>query len=71
MKFRHHLSDIVRLQILYMNGGIYLDADMVVVRDLEPLLGKLCDILLLLDALILHSLRTAVFFLTRAHMFKV
>ncbi|KAK3779643.1 hypothetical protein RRG08_040366 [Elysia crispata] len=38
VKFRHHLSDIVRLQILYMNGGIYLDADMVVVRDLEPLL---------------------------------
>ncbi|KAK3779642.1 hypothetical protein RRG08_040365 [Elysia crispata] len=38
VRFRHHLSDIVRLQILYMNGGIYLDADMVVVRDLEPLL---------------------------------
>ncbi|GFS03931.1 glycosyltransferase family 32 protein [Elysia marginata] len=38
VRFRHHLSDIVRLQILYLNGGIYLDADMVVVRDLEPLL---------------------------------
>ncbi|XP_005105317.3 uncharacterized protein LOC101855042 [Aplysia californica] len=36
--FQHHLSDLVRLQTLYFNGGIYLDADMVVVRDLEPLL---------------------------------
>ncbi|CAG5131888.1 unnamed protein product [Candidula unifasciata] len=33
-----HLSDIVRLQLLYMNGGIYLDTDTVVVRDLQALL---------------------------------
>ncbi|BFZ24365.1 hypothetical protein BsWGS_27404 [Bradybaena similaris] len=35
----HHLSDIVRLQVIYMNGGIYLDADMLITRNLEPLLG--------------------------------
>ncbi|CAG5122697.1 unnamed protein product [Candidula unifasciata] len=33
-----HLSDIVRLQLLYMNGGIYLDTDTVVLTDLQPLL---------------------------------
>ncbi|XP_055867093.1 uncharacterized protein LOC106078100 [Biomphalaria glabrata] len=38
-KFVEHLSDLVRMQLLYMNGGIYLDLDMVVLRSLEPLLG--------------------------------
>ncbi|BFZ23028.1 hypothetical protein BsWGS_26066 [Bradybaena similaris] len=37
-KTLHHVSDIVRLQIIYMNGGIYLDTDMIMIRDLEPLL---------------------------------
>ncbi|XP_046568272.1 uncharacterized protein LOC124276676 [Haliotis rubra] len=36
--WKHHLSDLVRLQALYANGGIYLDTDMVVTRPLEPLL---------------------------------
>uniref|UniRef100_A0A2C9KU59 Alpha-1,4-N-acetylglucosaminyltransferase n=1 Tax=Biomphalaria glabrata TaxID=6526 RepID=A0A2C9KU59_BIOGL len=45
-KFVEHLSDLVRMQLLYMNGGIYLDLDMVVLRSLEPLLGKLSLILI-------------------------
>lgn len=31
-------SDLARLQILYNEGGIYLDTDMEVIRDLTPLL---------------------------------
>lgn len=34
-----HTSDVVRLQALLLNGGIYLDADMVVTRPLTPLLS--------------------------------
>ncbi|KAK0057573.1 glycosyltransferase family 32 protein, partial [Biomphalaria glabrata] len=34
----HQKSDIVRLQLLYMNGGIYLDVDQVVLRSLDSLL---------------------------------
>jgi len=37
--FKHHLSDLVRLQTLLLNGGIYLAADMVVTRPLDPLLS--------------------------------
>ena len=37
VKFPHHRSDVVRLQTIFYNGGIYLDADMVLVRDIEPL----------------------------------
>ena len=39
MIFPHHFSDIVRLQILLLNGGIYLDLDMIMTRDPEPLLA--------------------------------
>ncbi|KAK7498817.1 hypothetical protein BaRGS_00009909 [Batillaria attramentaria] len=38
VRFKHHLSDVVRLQALLLNGGIYLDADMVVLRPLDPIL---------------------------------
>ncbi|KAL8619529.1 hypothetical protein ACOMHN_011880 [Nucella lapillus] len=38
VKFRHHMSDLVRLQALLLNGGLYLDTDMVMVRDPGPLL---------------------------------
>ncbi|XP_076449441.1 uncharacterized protein LOC143285883 [Babylonia areolata] len=38
VRFKHHVSDAVRLQVLLLNGGIYLDADMVMVRDPEPIL---------------------------------
>ncbi|XP_005101096.1 uncharacterized protein LOC101852251 [Aplysia californica] len=37
-QFLYHFSDLVRLQVLYLNGGIYLDMDMIVLRDLDPLL---------------------------------
>ncbi|KAL8619525.1 hypothetical protein ACOMHN_011876 [Nucella lapillus] len=36
--FPHHWSDIVRLQVLLLNGGLYLDLDMVLTRDPGPLL---------------------------------
>ncbi|XP_059154506.1 uncharacterized protein LOC131939989 [Physella acuta] len=37
---KQHHSDIVRLQTIYMNGGIYLDTDMVVLRSLDDLLDN-------------------------------
>ncbi|KAH9514847.1 Gamma-glutamyltranspeptidase 1, partial [Bulinus truncatus] len=39
VKHQRHLSDLVRLQVLYLNGGIYLDTDMVVLKSLDPLLA--------------------------------
>ena len=38
VKSKRHLSDLVRLQVLYLNGGIYLDTDMVMTRDPGPIL---------------------------------
>jgi SAM-dependent methyltransferase len=35
-----HRSDVVRLQKLIENGGIYLDADVLVQRDFDDLLGE-------------------------------
>ncbi|XP_059154507.1 uncharacterized protein LOC131939990 [Physella acuta] len=40
IKIKQHHSDIVRLQTIYMNGGIYLDTDMVVLRSLDDLLDN-------------------------------
>ncbi|KAK6166030.1 hypothetical protein SNE40_022819 [Patella caerulea] len=37
VQWKHHLSDLVRLQMLMLNGGIYLDTDMVVVNSLDPI----------------------------------
>ncbi|KAK6166034.1 hypothetical protein SNE40_022821 [Patella caerulea] len=37
VRWKHHLSDLVRLQMLMLNGGIYLDTDMVVVNSLDPI----------------------------------
>ncbi|XP_046556829.1 uncharacterized protein LOC124266058 [Haliotis rubra] len=37
VKHRTHMSDIIRLQLLLANGGVYLDLDMVVLRSLDPL----------------------------------
>ncbi|KAL8619526.1 hypothetical protein ACOMHN_011877 [Nucella lapillus] len=33
VRYKQHVSDLVRLQVLLLNGGLYLDADMVMVRD--------------------------------------
>ncbi|XP_059154520.1 uncharacterized protein LOC131940002 isoform X2 [Physella acuta] len=38
IKKKEHRSDVIRLQMLYLNGGIYLDTDMVVLRSLDALL---------------------------------
>ncbi|ESP01529.1 hypothetical protein LOTGIDRAFT_238269 [Lottia gigantea] len=35
--WNHHLSDLVRLQMLMLNGGIYLDLDMIVINSLDPI----------------------------------
>uniref|UniRef100_A0A2C9KNF3 Alpha-1,4-N-acetylglucosaminyltransferase n=1 Tax=Biomphalaria glabrata TaxID=6526 RepID=A0A2C9KNF3_BIOGL len=37
--FVQHKSDLVRLQTLYFNGGIYLDTDMVILRNIDQLLA--------------------------------
>ncbi|XP_071111010.1 uncharacterized protein [Haliotis cracherodii] len=37
VKHRTHMSDIIRLQLLLANGGVYLDLDMVVLQSLDPL----------------------------------
>ncbi|KAL8589856.1 hypothetical protein ACOMHN_020859 [Nucella lapillus] len=33
-----HLADVIRLQILLVNGGVYVDTDMILLRSLDPLL---------------------------------
>ncbi|KAI8775154.1 hypothetical protein BgiBS90_023630, partial [Biomphalaria glabrata] len=38
INFVQHKSDLVRLQTLYFNGGIYLDTDMVILRNIDQLL---------------------------------
>ena len=35
-----HLSDYVRLDVVYNNGGIYLDTDVEVLKPLDPLLSN-------------------------------
>eukprot|EP01040_Poterioochromonas_malhamensis_P018176 gene18176-21145_t len=37
------ISDVVRLIILYENGGVYVDEDVLVVRDLSPYLRTNCE----------------------------
>lgn len=36
------VSDYVRFKVLYENGGIYLDTDMLVVKSLDDLLDEIC-----------------------------
>lgn len=36
------LSDFIRSRVIYENGGVYLDADVEVIRSLTPLLGNRC-----------------------------
>lgn len=38
IKYSEHSSDIMRLIILSKYGGIYLDSDMIILRDLKPLM---------------------------------
>ncbi|XP_055865652.1 uncharacterized protein LOC129922731 [Biomphalaria glabrata] len=40
IRFVQHKSDLVRLQTLYFNGGIYLDTDMVILRNIDQLLDN-------------------------------
>jgi len=35
-----HKADIIRLQALYENGGIYMDMDTICVKSFEPLLNE-------------------------------
>ncbi|XP_048242732.1 uncharacterized protein LOC125375866 isoform X1 [Haliotis rufescens] len=39
LAFIQHASDIVRLQALIVNGGIYLDTDMLILRPIDALLN--------------------------------
>jgi mannosyltransferase OCH1-like enzyme len=41
-KFWSKLSNLVRLQALYAEGGIYLDTDIEVIKNLAPLLHHKC-----------------------------
>lgn len=36
------VADYIRLKVLYENGGIYLDADMMVIKSFDSLLSNLC-----------------------------
>ncbi|KAK7103397.1 hypothetical protein V1264_018302 [Littorina saxatilis] len=39
VKWISHLADVIRLQVLLVNGGVYVDTDMILIRPLDPLLG--------------------------------
>ena len=39
-------SDILRLEILYKYGGVYIDADIINLRNIEPLLEENCNLFL-------------------------
>lgn len=39
----HRASDIMRLEVLYRHGGVYLDADSVCLRSFEPLMVDLAE----------------------------
>lgn len=36
------VADYIRLKVLYENGGVYLDADMMVIKSFDSLLSNLC-----------------------------
>ncbi|CAJ1435898.1 unnamed protein product, partial [Effrenium voratum] len=44
-RFPYHAatSDLIRYGLLYHHGGIYMDADFIVLKDLSPVLSRLSD----------------------------
>ncbi|MGX8851828.1 glycosyltransferase family 32 protein [Amedibacillus sp. YH-ame10] len=41
-KYWAFVSDYVRLRVIYENGGIYLDTDVEIIKNLDPLLRNKC-----------------------------
>jgi len=42
IRFRAHMADVIRLDMLVRYGGVYLDTDVICVNPLQPLMGHPC-----------------------------
>lgn len=41
-RYKEHMVDFLRLELLYQNGGIYLDIDTICVKAFDDLLNNVC-----------------------------
>jgi len=64
-----HLANLVRLQVIYQYGGIYLDTDMLVIKSFDKLLDNQCFFGFQLRKHPTHWVNNAVIGATKNHWF--